>query len=109
MNKISIIDGGFECVNLRTLILSDNQIKEITPKSFQKLPQLRELNLDINNISKLENLQTCSSLHELSVSNNKIAKIEGLSTLVNLRKLNLSFNKITKVEGLSTLLLLEVL
>jgi len=56
MNKIAIIDGGFECANLRTLILSDNQIKEITPKAFQKLPQLRELNLDINNISKLENL-----------------------------------------------------
>lgn len=32
MNKISIIDGGFECVNLRTLILADNLIKEINPK-----------------------------------------------------------------------------
>lgn len=32
MNKISIIDGGFECVNLRTLILTDNLIKEIGPR-----------------------------------------------------------------------------
>jgi len=31
MNNISIVDGGFECINLRTLILSDNLIKEIKP------------------------------------------------------------------------------
>jgi len=40
MNKISIIDGGFECVNLRTLILSDNLIKEIGPRMLQRLPSL---------------------------------------------------------------------
>jgi Leucine-rich repeat (LRR) protein len=50
MNKISIIDGGFECVNLRTLILSDNLIKEINPKMLHKLPQLQTLNLDMNQI-----------------------------------------------------------
>ena len=32
MNRISIIDGGFECLNLRTLFLSDNLIKEINPR-----------------------------------------------------------------------------
>ena len=31
MNKISIVDGGFECTNLKTLIFADNLIKEITP------------------------------------------------------------------------------
>ena len=48
MNKISIIDGGFESVNLRTLILQDNLIKEIPPKMLQKVPNLQTLNLDMN-------------------------------------------------------------
>ena len=48
MNKISIIDGGFESVNLKSLVLSDNLIKEITPKMLQKLPKLQVLNLDMN-------------------------------------------------------------
>jgi Leucine-rich repeat (LRR) protein len=48
MNNISIVDGGFECVNLKTLILSDNLIKEIKPSMLLKLPSLRVLNLDMN-------------------------------------------------------------
>lgn len=48
MNKISIIDGAFECANLRTLILQDNLIKEIGPRMLQKLPRLQVLNLDMN-------------------------------------------------------------
>ena len=109
MNKISVIDGGFECVNLRTLILSDNLIKEITPKTFQKLPNLQVLHMDINNLSKIENLHMNTKLVELSLSNNRLTKMEGLATLTNLRRLNLSFNKIQKLEGISTLLMLEVL
>ena len=32
MNKIAAIKGGFEnCPNLRTLIISDNLLREITP------------------------------------------------------------------------------
>jgi hypothetical protein len=38
MNKISLIDGCFECANLRTLILADNLIKEIPVRMLQKLP-----------------------------------------------------------------------
>ncbi len=48
MNNISIIDGGFECVNLKTLILSDNIIKEIKPSMLLRLPALCVLNLDMN-------------------------------------------------------------
>ena len=37
MNKISSIKGGFEhCVNLRTLTMSDNLLREITPFMFAK-------------------------------------------------------------------------
>ena len=48
MNNISIVDGGFECFNLKTLILSDNSIKEIKPSMLLRLPALSVLNLDMN-------------------------------------------------------------
>ena len=49
MNKIQSVKGGFDlCPNLRTLIISDNLLREITPFMFQKCKQLRSLNLDIN-------------------------------------------------------------
>jgi Leucine-rich repeat (LRR) protein len=40
MNKIQIIDGAFECQNLRILILADNLIKEIGPRVLQKVSKL---------------------------------------------------------------------
>ncbi len=40
MNKIAVIEGGFECSNLRTLILTDNLIKEIPPRLLAKCPKL---------------------------------------------------------------------
>lgn len=67
MNRISILDGGFESTNLRTLILQDNLIKEIPVKLVQKLPSLTRLNLDMNQISKIENLEKCTSLLDLSL------------------------------------------
>lgn len=67
MNNISIIDGGFECVNLRTLILSDNLIKEIKPSMLLKLPSLRVLNLDMNQISKIQNISHLQELLDLSI------------------------------------------
>lgn len=37
MNKIGAIKGGFEhCVNLRTVTISDNLLREITPFLFAK-------------------------------------------------------------------------
>ena len=102
MNKISAIKGGFEvCQNLRTLTMSDNLLREISPFMLQKCKQLRSLNLDINQITKLQNMHNLTNLQELSVQNNKIAVIEGLTSMTKLRRLNLSFNRISKLEGLS--------
>jgi Leucine-rich repeat (LRR) protein len=67
MNKIQTIDGYFECANLRTLILTDNLIREISPRMLAKLPSLQVLNLDMNQISKLEHLQNNTDLLDLSV------------------------------------------
>ena len=109
MNNISIVDGGFECANLKTLILSDNLIKDIKPSMLLKLPALRVLNLDMNQISRIQNISHLTELLDLSIMQNKVTQIEGISTLTKLRKLNLSFNRIQKLEGLSTLQMLEVL
>ena len=63
MNKIAAIQGGFEhCPNLRTLIISDNLLREISPFMLQKCKQLRSLNLDINQISKLQNMHHLANL-----------------------------------------------
>jgi len=49
MNKISAVEGGFEnCANLRTVIISDNLLREISPFMFAKCKQIRSVNLDIN-------------------------------------------------------------
>lgn len=102
MNKIAGLQGGFEvCPNLRTLIISDNVLREITPFMFQKCKSLRSLNLDINQIAKLQNLHNLVNLQELSVQNNKVMVLEGLTSMTKLRRLNLSFNRLSKVEGLS--------
>jgi len=47
--------------------MSDNLIKEITPFMFQKCKSLRVLRLDINQISKITNLQALTELTELSL------------------------------------------
>ena len=49
MNKIQAVKGGFDgCPNLRTLVMSDNLLREISPFMLAKCKMLRSLNLDIN-------------------------------------------------------------
>ena len=73
MNKIALISGGFEaCPHLKSVVISDNLLKEISPFMFQKCKQLRRLNLDINQISRIANLHNLTELQDLSIQNNKI-------------------------------------
>ena len=110
MSKISHIEGSFDgCPELVSLIMSDNLIREITPIMFQKCKNLRRLDLDINQISKIQNLHALAELSELSLQNNRLIKMEGLSSLTKLRKLDLSFNKIAKLEGILTNHMLEII
>ena len=53
MSQIGLIEGGFDLPQLRTCILSDNLIREITPFMFQKCKKLRLLNMDINQLTKI--------------------------------------------------------
>lgn len=66
MNKIAVVEGGFECSNLLSLALTDNLIKEIPPKLLAKCPKLTILDLSMNHISRIQNLP--STLAELSLA-----------------------------------------
>ncbi|XP_038618915.1 dynein regulatory complex subunit 3 [Tachyglossus aculeatus] len=65
------------------------------------------LQLDFQNILKIDNLWQFETLTKLQLDNNIIEKIEGLETLTHLIWLDLSFNNIEVIEGLQTLVKLE--
>ncbi|XP_057572470.1 dynein regulatory complex subunit 3 [Hippopotamus amphibius kiboko] len=70
---------------------------------------LRKLQLDNNIIEKIEGLETLQRLVSLDLSFNNIEAIEGLDALVNLEDLSLSHNRISKIDALDALARLRVL
>jgi len=71
--------------------------------------ELVVLNLQHNQITKIEKLEFLTNLRELYFYNNEITKIEGFDNLLELQTLSLQHNQITKIEGLDTLLELQEL
>ena len=69
---------------LEILYLQQNFLTNISD-SFRSLNKLVELRLDRNQISKIENLQSCSSLKKLDLSSNRIESLEGISGLHSLQ------------------------
>ncbi|XP_022416452.1 dynein regulatory complex subunit 3 isoform X2 [Delphinapterus leucas] len=65
------------------------------------------LQLDFQNILRIDNLWQFENLRKLQLDNNIIEKIEGLENLTRLVWLDLSFNNIEAIEGLDTLVNLE--
>ncbi|XP_037664412.1 dynein regulatory complex subunit 3 isoform X2 [Choloepus didactylus] len=65
------------------------------------------LQLDFQNILRIDNLWQFESLRKLQLDNNIIERIEGLESLTHLVWLDLSFNNIETIEGLDTLVNLE--
>ncbi|TKC53127.1 hypothetical protein EI555_006625 [Monodon monoceros] len=70
---------------------------------------LRKLQLDNNIIEKIEGLENLTRLVWLDLSFNNIEAIEGLDTLVNLEDLSLFNNRISKIDSLDALVKLQVL
>jgi internalin A len=94
-----------ECLKYRrmSLDLSFLNLSEI-PKEISELFFIVELNLDNNQITKIENLDKLTKISKINLSNNQILKIENLEKLLVLTELNLSKNKISKIEGLGNLI-----
>ncbi|XP_054427032.1 dynein regulatory complex subunit 3 [Pteronotus mesoamericanus] len=65
------------------------------------------LQLDFQNILRIDNLWQFENLRKLQLDNNVIERIEGLENLTHLVWLDLSFNNIEAIEGLDTLVNLE--
>mmetsp|Transcript_7253 Transcript_7253/g.13422 ORF Transcript_7253/g.13422 Transcript_7253/m.13422 type:complete len:932 (+) Transcript_7253:141-2936(+) len=82
--------------SLRVLDLSQNSIAQI-PKLF--LPNLTTLNLDMNRLSAITGLETCSNLQTLSLNNNKLTSISGLQQCRVLGKLQLYRNEIASIPS----------
>ena len=70
---------------------------------LEGLDRLQKLQLDNNQIKKIENLGHLTNLEWLDLSFNRITKIEGLDELIQLTDLSLYCNKITTLEGMDNL------
>ena len=77
--------------SLRLLDLSQNLIKDI-PKL--ETPNLERLYLDVNQITKINGMDSCRNLTVLSMNNNKLTQISGLNNNPLLIKLILYRNSI---------------
>lgn len=65
--------------------------------SLAILPNLLQLNLSYNLITKIEGLDRLVHLVELNLAENSISAIEGLDHMKSLERLNLSGNKIERI------------
>ena len=92
---------------LKYLSLELNHISKI--EQLISLNSLLFLNLYGNNIKEIENLNTVKKLKVLLLGRNNISKIKNLNYLVDLEIIDLHNNKIKYVEGLSNLKKLRIL
>uniref|UniRef100_A0A7E4VPS5 LRRCT domain-containing protein n=1 Tax=Panagrellus redivivus TaxID=6233 RepID=A0A7E4VPS5_PANRE len=87
--------------NLKSLNLRKNHITGILPDALV-LPNLTELYLDNNNITKLSSrvFASCPSLLKLSLTNNQISEVySGVFLSSDLFELRLDYNNITKLPN----------
>ena len=93
--------------NLKYLSLEMNQITKI--EQLISLSNLIYLNLYGNKISEIENLQNVPKLKILFLGRNNIEKIKNLNCLSDLEILDLHSNKIKIIENISQLKKLRIL
>ncbi len=96
-----IIEMEFE-KRTGVLDLSSCELYEV-PVEVGKMDWLIELNLNLNQITRIGGLDELKNLEILKLAANKIIKIEGLSELKKLKELYLSSNQIEIIEGLKDL------
>jgi protein TilB len=101
IEKIEVIHNI--CKRLKQLLLQNNLISKI--ENVNKLKSLEYLNLALNNITKIEGLQGCEKLNKLDFTVNFIdidslqESIEHLKGNIFLRDLYLTGNPCTDFEG----------
>lgn len=100
-NKISFLDFLKTSVNLKTLSLANNSLSSIDPVIVQHLKQLSEIDLSMNEFSKLsaDLFEALSSVEIMRVERNKIFTIDNAYNRVEyqLRQLFLGYNQLTVI------------
>eukprot|EP00730_Choanoeca_flexa_P006597 TRINITY_DN12184_c0_g1_i1.p1 TRINITY_DN12184_c0_g1~~TRINITY_DN12184_c0_g1_i1.p1 ORF type:complete len:1414 (+),score=296.41 TRINITY_DN12184_c0_g1_i1:630-4871(+) len=93
--------AGF--VSLEVLMLADNGITHLKPLELHRLPRLKSLFLEGNDIGSTEGLAHLQALETLVLDSNRVKQItaDSLPTCVNLRELHLSHNRLQDVSTLA--------
>ena len=108
IDSIDDLIGLESLINLKDLNLNGNNISEI--KNLENLKNLRNLDLSENIINEIGGLDSLIQLEFLHLEHNNLEEIKNLDNLTNLRELDLSDNKdIPEIKGLRKLKSLESL
>ena len=105
--EIESLEPLRELHQLKTLILSNNAIKEVD--CLHCFPHLEKLDLSNNNITHLHKIEKHPCLEYLDLSNNQLSHAYEISKFPNLRWLSLSNNRLDTMDGVNVLPLLQVL
>ena len=83
---------------VRRLFLRSNQLTE-APKGLEKLPQLKQLHLEYNQLTDVTGLEKLTQLTSLNLTNNKLTDVRGLEKFTKLGVLWLENNpNLTKAQ-----------
>jgi Leucine-rich repeat (LRR) protein len=104
---INSLAGIEKCVNLVSLDLGDNALRDLAP--LASLAKLKKLNVEKNYLTHLKDIAGVVSLLDLDVSDNQLTDISPLKDLKNLERLDLSKNQIADISPLAGLLKLTFL
>ncbi|KAF8571111.1 hypothetical protein P879_03963 [Paragonimus westermani] len=94
---------------LQVIHLAKNQIKSLQPFQFHRMPSLRSLFLQNNEITSVTGLEGLQQMRELVLDGNKIKEISGVSFLYNwsLQEIHLEYNRLRELQQLNGVETLE--
>ncbi|KAF7261056.1 hypothetical protein EG68_02249 [Paragonimus skrjabini miyazakii] len=88
---------------LQVIHLAKNQINSLQPFQFHRMPSLRSLFLQNNEITSVTGLEGLQQMRELVLDGNKIKEISGISFLYNwsLQEIHLEYNRLRELKQLN--------
>lgn len=101
LENVLELKGIEYCVNLKTLVLANTEIEDIT--AVASLKQLECLSLACNNISDIEAIRGLTGLKRLYLGHNMIVNIEPITELTELERVSFRDNEIVDITPLAKL------